>query len=256
MDPAVIIGLVVAFGAIMLGTIMEGGSPTAMFLIPPMILVFGGTMGAAMAGGMFKEFLGIGGLIKRAFTAKTPEPEALVATLVKLAERARREGLLALEDAVKDVDDKFLREGLEFAIDGSDPEEVREILEAQIDAKRAKDKGGAKIFADMGGYSPTIGIIGTVLGLVHVLENLSQPEKLGHLIAGAFVATLWGVMTANVVFLPMGSRLKRISELECSQMELIVEGVSAIQSGANPRIVAQKLSSLLGTAPAQPEKAA
>jgi len=114
-----------------------------------------------------------------------------------------------------------------------------------VHAKRAEDKQRAKFFADAGAYAPTIGIIGTVMGLVHVLENLSSPEELGHLIAGAFVATLWGVMSANVFWLPIGSRLRRLGDLEIVRMEIIIEGVSAIQAGANPRIVAQKLSSLL-----------
>jgi chemotaxis protein MotA len=183
--------------------------------------------------------------LKRAFTAKVPTSGELVDAVVALAERARREGLLALEDAAKSVADPFLRRGLEMAIDGTDPEELGEILHGEVGAKRKADKAGAKIFADMGGYAPTIGIIGTVLGLVHVLSSLSDPSKLGELIAGAFVATLWGVMLANVVFLPTGNRLKRISELECEQMELAIEGVMAIQAGANPRLVAQKLKSLL-----------
>jgi len=169
----------------------------------------------------------------------------VVESVVALADRARREGLLALEDAAKDVNDPFLQRGLQLAIDGTDAEELREILEGEVDAKRKADKAGAKFFADAGGFSPTIGIIGTVIGLIHVLENLSQPDKLGHLIAGAFVATLWGVMLANVLFLPLANRLKRISELECAQMDLVIEGIMAIQGGANPRLVAQKLRSLL-----------
>jgi chemotaxis protein MotA len=174
---------------------------------------------------------------------------------VKLADRARREGLLALEDAIKAVEDPFLRKGLELAVDGTDPEELREILEAEVGAKKKADAFGAKLLADMGGFAPTIGIIGTVLGLVHVLENLSNPGQLGHLIAGAFVATLWGVMTANVLWLPMSNRAKRLSELECAQMEMSVEGILAIQAGANPRVVAQKLRSLLPPGAAQAEAA-
>jgi chemotaxis protein MotA len=258
MDLAVIIGVVAALGAILGSMIMEGGSPASMFLLPPMVLVLVGTFGAAMASGMLKDTLAIGGLLKRGFLAKAPMPGASIEVLVKLAERARREGLLALEDAVKDVEDPFLKNGLGYAIDGTDPEEVRAILEAKIDAKRATDRLGSKFFADMGGYAPTIGIIGTVLGLVHVLENLSKPAELGHLIAGAFVATLWGVMTANVIWLPLSNKLKRLSELECAQMELVVEGIAAIQAGANPRVVAQRLTSLLppGAAGKEDKKAA
>jgi chemotaxis protein MotA len=244
-DPAGFAGIGLAFGAIFLSMLMEGGNPASIILLPPIILVIFGTIGAAMAGGLLKDTLGLGKLLQRALMSKVTPPDDLVEAVVKLADRARREGLLALEDAVKGVDDPFLRRGLELAIDGTDPEELREILEAEVEAKRKVDMAGAKIFADMGGYAPTIGIIGTVLGLVHVLENLSDPGQLGHLIAGAFVATLWGVMTANVMWLPLSNRVKRIAGLESAQMELAIEGIIAIQAGANPRLVAQKLRSLL-----------
>jgi len=245
MDLAAIIGIGLAFAGIFGAQVMEGGNPASILLLPPLILVICGTFGAAMASGMLKDSVGILNQIKRAFTSKTSTSSELVDAVVALAERARREGLLALEDAAKAVADPFLRRGLEMAIDGTDPEELGDILHGEVGAKRKADKAGAKVFADMGGYAPTIGIIGTVLGLVHVLGSLSDPSKLGELIAGAFVATLWGVMLANVVFLPLGSRLKRISELECEQMELAIEGILAIQAGANPRLVAQKLKSLL-----------
>jgi chemotaxis protein MotA len=251
MDPATIIGLVVAFGAIIGSMIMEGGNPASIFLPPAMVLVFVGTFGAVMIGGTLKDAIAFFGAIAKAMMAKVTSPVALIETTVSLAERARREGLLALEDAIKAVEDPFLRKGLEMAVDGTDPEEVREILEAEVTAKKNAVKAAAKPFTDMGGYAPTIGIIGTVLGLVHVLENLSNPDQLGHLIAGAFVATLWGVMSANVLWLPLGSRIKRIGEIEVHQMELVIEGVMAIQAGANPRLIAQKLKSLCppGTVP-------
>jgi chemotaxis protein MotA len=245
MDLATIIGIGMAFAGIFGAQVMEGGNPSSIILVPPLVLVIFGTLGAAMASGVLKDATGMVSQMKRAFTSKTTTSGDLVDAVVGLAERARREGLLALEDAAKSITHPFLRRGLEMAIDGTDPEELGDILHGEIEAKRKADKSGAKIFADMGGYAPTIGIIGTVLGLVHVLGSLSDPSKLGELIAGAFVATLWGVMLANVVFLPLGSRLKRISELECEQMELAIEGVLAIQAGANPRLVAQKLKSLL-----------
>ncbi|MFZ5851501.1 MAG: flagellar motor protein [Actinomycetota bacterium] len=245
MDPATLAGIGLAFAAIFTAMVLEGGNPASIFLLPPLLLVFGGTFGAAMAGAMLRDAIGVVGWLKKAVLSKVAPAGDVVGVVVKLAERARREGLLALEDAMKEVDDPFLRRGLELAIDGTDPEELREILEAEIEAKRAADRQGSKFFADMGGYAPTIGIIGTVIGLVHVLENLSKPEELGRLIAGAFVATLWGVLSANVLWLPLSSRVRRISELECRQMELVVEGIMAIQAGSNPRVVAQKLRSLL-----------
>ena len=186
--------------------------------------------------------------LKRALTWKPVSPAELVPVVVKLADKARREGLLTLEETANEVGDEFLSKAIGLAVDGTDPEELREILEAELYAKKAADKQSAKFFNDMGGYAPTIGIIGTVMGLVHVLENLSQPDLLGHLIAGAFVATLWGVMTANLVWLPIGNRLHRLGELEAARMEMVIEGVLAVQAGSNPRVVAQRLRSLLPAA--------
>jgi chemotaxis protein MotA len=245
MDLSTLIGIGAAFVAIFGTQIIEGGDPMSIILIPPLILVFGGTIGAGMAGGIMRDTTGLIGQLKRAFISKPISAEDLVESVVSLAQRARREGLLALEDAAKEITHPFLRRGLELAIDGTDPEELGEILHAEVDAKRKADRLGAKIFNDMGGYGPTVGIIGTVIGLVHVLQELSDPGKLGPLIAGAFVATLWGVMSANLIWFPVYHRLRRVSDLECDQMLLAVEGILAIQAGANPRLVAQRLKSLL-----------
>ena len=245
------VGIGLTFGAVVISMILEGSSPTALLLPPAMLLVFVGTFGAAMAGGMLSDATGIVSYLKRAFTVKPKPSDEVVATIVAMADRARREGLLALEEAAKDVEDPFLRRGLELTVDGTDPEELAAILEAEIDAKKRADKAGIKLFADMGGYSPTLGIIGTVIGLVHVLGNLSSPGELGHLIAGAFVATLWGVMNANALWLPLSNKLKRLSDIEVAGMELILEGVLAVQSGTNPRMVEQRLRSLLPPQPAE-----
>jgi chemotaxis protein MotA len=255
MDPAAFAGIALAFGAVFGSMIMEGGSPAALFLPAPLLLVFVGTIGAGVASGMMKDSISVIGSIKKALLSKKTDPTSTIELIVGLAEKARREGLLSLEEQARGIDDEFLRQGLQTAIDGADPEELRDILEGQIMAKRAAERQGAKFFADMGGYAPTIGIIGTVIGLIHVLENLSKPDELGHLIAGAFVATLWGVMSANVLWLPLASRLKRVSEIECQQMELVVEGILAIQSGTNPRVVQQRLDSLLPPGTVQKEAA-
>ncbi|GAA2516112.1 flagellar motor protein [Pilimelia columellifera] len=258
MDPASLIGIIAALVIVFVVQALEGGTAASIILFPAMLLVFGGSIMATMAGGVLKDTMGLGAALKQAFLPKIPPPAAVVDSVVKLAERARREGLLALEDAAKQVEHPFLRRGLEMAIDGTDPEELGDILHSEIDAKRKVDKQAAKMFEAMGGYAPTIGIVGTVMGLVHVLENLDKPETLGHAIAAAFVATLWGVMSSNLIFLPLAARLKRLSEVECDQMEMVVEGVLAIQSGSNPRLVAQKLRSLLppGSEPAVEKKAA
>src|SRR6201991_2540016 len=206
MDISTIVGVVAGLGIVFTVQILEGGSPASIILIPSMLLVFGGAFAAGMAGGGLKGALGVGKLMQKAFLAKVAPPTKLVDDIVKLAERARREGLLALEDAVKTVDHAFLKRGLQLAIDGTDPEELNDILHAEVAAKKKADKAGSKLFENMGGYAPTIGIIGTVMGLVHVLENLNKPESLGHSISAAFVATLWGVLSANVIWLPVAAR--------------------------------------------------
>lgn len=251
MDPAPAIGIGLGFVVVVGVNVMEGGNPMSLLLAAPLLLVFGTTTLITIAGGTMGDAKTAVGSLKRAFTGNVVPANTLVPQVVELAERARREGLLALEDSVKTVDDEFLKRGITMAIDGTDPEELRDILECEVHAKRAADKQAAKFFADAGAYAPTIGIIGTVMGLVHVLENLSTPDKLGHLIASAFVATLWGVTSANVIFLPLGNRLKRLGELECARMEMTIEGIAAIQAGSNPRVVAQKLRSLIVGAEAE-----
>lgn len=255
MDPAGFIGLAVAFGAIFGALLMEGADPMSIFLPAPLLLVWVGTIGVGIAGHTVKDVLESFKAVPRALMSKVPDPTTTVDTLVELADRARREGLLALEDAAKDIDDPFLRGGLQAAIDGTDPDDLRMILEDKIATKRGREKVWSKYFADMGGYAPTIGIIGTVISLVHVLENLSDPSSLGHSIAAAFVATLWGILSANVVWLPLGARIKRFSDLECAQMEVTLEGLLAVQAGANPRLVGERLRSLLPDTAAEKEAA-
>jgi chemotaxis protein MotA len=243
MDLASIIGLVMGFGAIFGSDIIEGGNPAQLFLIPPMLLVIFGTSAAALGSGTLPGMLSGFKWAVFALTAKKSDMNAVVEPLVKLAERARREGLLALESEMDNVDDPFMKKGLQMAVDGTDPDDLYEILSAEVKAKKGAAAVGAKFFNDCGGFAPTIGIIGTVMGLVKVLSNLAEPAKLGEMIASAFIATLWGVMLANVVFLPLGGRIKTIGGEEAARMELIIEGVLAIQAGSNPRIVATKLKS-------------
>jgi chemotaxis protein MotA len=254
-DPATIIGVVVAFGAIIGSMIMEGGNPMSIIAPPALVLIFVGTTGACMGGNTLPGTIGSMKWLIAGFTAKKPDLESVVEPLVKMAEKARREGLLALESEMESITDPFMKKGLQMAVDGTDPDDLYEILAAEVKSKKAGVKQGASFWNDAGGYSPTIGIIGTVIGLIHVLENLSQPDKLGHLIAGAFVATLWGVLSANVMFLPWGKRITAIGMAEAARMELIIDGVLAIQAGANPRVVATKLKSKMvhagPTAPAE-----
>ena len=256
MDVATILGIVVAFGAIIVAMIMEGAAPMSVILPPPMLLVIGGTLGAGLASTTLSDFIRAFSGLQRFMLFKKPDMNSSVDTIVSLADKARREGLLALEEAARDLDDDFLKDGLQSAIDGTDPDDLRAMMEARIDAKKAREKVMAKIFSDMGGYAPTIGIIGTVVSLVEVLGNLSDPSSIGESIASAFVATLWGLLSANLIWLPIANRIKRVAELEGAHMELVMEGLLAIQAGGNPRVVGQRLRSLVPDQPKQAKEAA
>ncbi len=246
MDPATLIGIVIAVASLFGFMILEGADIMTLFFLPPLILIFGASFGAAAAGSSMSDLKKVPAWFKMALLpAKVPPVADRIQTLVSLAEKARKEGLLALEAQVKSIDDPFLRRGLQMGIDGTDPEELRAVLEGEISAKKAEDKVGAKFFNAMGGYSPTIGIIGCVVGLINVMGSLDDPAAIGPMIAAAFIATLWGVMAANFFWLPMGAKIMRMSELQASQMELLVEGITEIQAGTSPRAVRQKLTSLV-----------
>jgi chemotaxis protein MotA len=244
-DPASFIGIGVALFALMVSMFMDGGNPGSLLAPSAILLTFGGTIGAATAGMLMSDAKMLPKILKSALTTKVTAPDESVAVVVSFAEKARRQGLLALEEEARQIDDAFLRKGIEMAVDGADPEEIRDILEMDVDSMKSRHKAGAKFFADMAGFAPTMGIIGTVMGLLHVLQNLSTPATLGPMIAAAFTATLWGVMQANVFWLPISNRLKRASEMEVRRMELLLEGVLAIQAGSNPRVVEQRLLSYL-----------
>ncbi len=246
MDPVTLIGFVLSMVALLVFMIMEGADPMSLLFLPAIILVLVATFGAAMAHQTMDDLKKMPAWFKMALMpAKVPPATAQIQTLVSLAEKARKEGLLALEAQVKNIDDPFLRRGLQMGIDGTDPEDLRAVLEGEIAAKKAEDKVAAKFMNAMGGYAPTIGIVGCIVGLMNVMANLNEPSTLGPMIAAAFVATLWGVMAANFWFLPMGAKIARISELQAAQMELLVEGITEIQAGTSPRAVRQKLTSLV-----------
>ncbi len=256
MDPATLIGLAAAFGFIITAIFLEGADPTSVLLPAPMILVLGGTLGAGLATTTLPDFIRAFKTLPDYIMYKRKNAAETVDLVVSLAERARREGLLALEETARDIDDPFLRDGLQAAIDGMDPEDLRDMLEARIGARRTKDRVISKIFNDMGGFAPTIGIIGTVVSLVHVLENLADPSSLGHMIAAAFVATLWGLLSANLIWLPLGGRIKRVSEIELGHMDVTMEGLLAVQAGSSPRVVGERLRSLTGVESATTSKEA
>jgi chemotaxis protein MotA len=235
------IGVVLAGIAIAAGATMEGSSVMALLSPSALLIVCGGTFGVTMAGTSFDKIKAIPALYKKAFLTEPPDLNARVTELVGYAEKARRDGLLALDEQLSEVEDPFTRKGLQLVVDGTDPELVAEVLDAENDALRKRHAQGAQPFEKAGGFAPTMGIIGTVFGLVHVLQNLDKPETLGPSISAAFIATLLGVGTANVVFLPIANRLKQLSAEELHFRSMTVEGILAIQAGDNPRMVAEKL---------------
>lgn len=245
MDPLTAISVGGVFVSVIVVMLLEGSSPMALLNIPALVLIFVGTFFAG-SGGLMKSDLktAIAGA-KRAFTAKAPDGSELVDVIVRMADRARREGLLALEDMAKEIDDPLLKEGIQMTVDGTDADEIGELLDMRIAAKKEEDKIAVGFFESMGGYAPTIGVVGAVMGLIHALGNLDDVAALGEMIASAFVATLWGVLIANGAWLPIATKLKRLSALEVKNMEMLVEGVLAVQAGTSPRMVEQKLLSAL-----------
>ncbi len=235
------VGIGIAILGILGGNVMEGGNPMALLNVPAAMIIFIGTLGVTLASTSMEQFKAVPALYKKAFSTPPPDYRAEVDRIVEFAERARREGLLALDDAVQQIEDPFVRKGMQLVVDGTDPEVVREILEAELDGMAARHRAGAQPFVQAGGFAPTLGVLGTVMGLVHVLENLDDPSSLGHSIAGAFIATLYGVGAANVVFLPVGNRLKVLSQQEVDVKAMTIEGILALQAGENPRLVADRL---------------
>jgi chemotaxis protein MotA len=244
-DRATVIGCIGAFAVVMLSMIMDGGNPFTLLLPAPIILVFGGTTLAALASTTMKDAKNVPSVAKKALSGNNTVVEDTIPVMVHLAEVARREGLLALEKASAEITDPFFKKGIELTVDGTDPEEIRDILEGEIDALRARHSEGGKFFADMGGFSPTLGILGTVIGLIRVLANLSSPGLLGPAIASAFTATLWGVLSANLFWIPISNKLKRVSSIEVAQKRLMLDGLLAIQSGSTARMVEARLMSWL-----------
>ena len=239
------IGIAAAFAGLLVGALMEGSAISAFFNVPALLIVFGGTFGATLAATSIDAMKRIPQLYKVAMNDERPNLQERVDLMVHYAERARRDGLLALDEEVQKLDDEYTRKGLQLVVDGSDPDVVRAILDNEMDGMAGRHHAGSQPFEKAGGFAPTMGIIGTVMGLVHVLENLDAPETLGPAISGAFIATLYGVASANVIFLPIANKLKIRSAEELELRMLTLEGVLAIQAGDNPRIVADKLAAFV-----------
>jgi chemotaxis protein MotA len=245
MKASTAIGIGVAFGALAMSSMMGGTSPASFINIPALMIILGGTGGVTLASCGMTAMKRVPSLYKMVFSAEPPDMRGRLDQLVSLADKARREGLLALDAQLAEIEDPFTRNALQLVVDGTDPEMVHAILEAEVDGMAARHAASAAPFEKAGGFAPTMGIIGTVLGLVHVLQNLAAPSTLGPSISAAFIATLMGVGSANVIFLPIANRLKAISAEEMELRMMTLEGILSIQAGDNPRLVAEKLMSYL-----------
>ncbi|MDZ4262369.1 MAG: flagellar motor protein [Pseudomonadota bacterium] len=241
MDILTLLGLLIGFGAIIGGNILEGGHTGSLMQLTAFIIVSGGTIGAVLIQTSTPVFMRC---LKMSVWILVPpklEHKASVEKIINWSNIARKEGLLGLEVLVESESDSFARKGLQLLVDGSEPEVIRNILEVELDVKEYFDTQAAKVFDGLGGYSPTIGIIGAVMGLIHVMNNLADPSKLGAGIAVAFVATIYGVGLANLVFLPVGSKLKAIVHNQTQFREMVIEGIISIAEGENPRNIETKL---------------
>lgn len=241
MDILSMVGILVALVAIIGGNILEGGHTSSLVQVTAFVIVGGGTLGAVMVQTPIRTFVRAMKIAIWVFVPPKLRPEEVAEKIVNWSNIARREGLLGLEAIAEEEPDAFARKGLQLLVDGSEPEVIRGILEVEIDNKEHHDIQAAKVFDGMGGYSPTIGIIGAVMGLIHVMNNLADPSKLGGGIATAFVATIYGVGFANLLFLPMANKLKSQIHSHTLFREMIVEGVISIAEGENPRNIETKL---------------
>lgn len=235
------VGIVMAFGAVLFGNYLDGGHLTSLLNFPAAFIVLGGTLGAVLlqtSSHIMRRAIKLSSWV---FFPPDIEVEKGIAKMSYWSITARKEGLLGLESIVEDEGDPFAQKGLQMLIDGSEPESIRAVLETDITIKENRNLEAAKVFESMGGYSPTVGIIGAVLGLIHVMNNLADPSMLGAGIATAFVATIYGVGLANLVFLPFAHKIKAVSDSVILYQEMVLEGIIAISEGDNPRSMELRL---------------
>lgn len=254
MDITSVAGLVGAIGLILFGQWLEGGHVGSLKQGAAAVIVFGGTIGAVAVAFPLRDFVRGLKLAGKAFGDKKSDVGAIVQQLVDLAGVARRDGVLALEQRLPEIKDPFLKRAVGFIVDGVDAAVARDALETEINNEFEEGTIGAKVWESAGGFAPTVGILGAVLGLIHVMENLNDPSKLGSGIATAFVATVYGVAAANLLFLPLATKIKRKVGIEKERNVLIAEGVLSIQAGLNPRVLEEKLRAYAGHHAPPPKK--
>jgi chemotaxis protein MotA len=242
MDPLSIIGVILGLGAVIGGNLLEGGHIGSLMNGPAFVIVLGGTLGAVLLQTSPATFLHALRSLKLIFRPRRVDQDEQIKQIVAWSALARREGLLGLENLIAEEADPFARKGLQLLVDGNEPDAIRDTLEVEMTIREERDLQAAKVLEAMGGFSPTIGIIGAVMGLIHVMQNLSDPGKLGGGIATAFVATIYGVGLANLLFIPMANKLKATAHAANMGRELFLEGIVSIAEGENPRNIELKLS--------------
>jgi len=245
MDKLTLLGLLVALVGILTGQILEGSNLAVLFQGTAFLIVFGGTLGAVMVQSSSKVFMTAVRMGRWALIPPKSAGPELIGQITEWGALARREGMLALEARISDIPDPFLKKGVQLLVDGQSAEKIREVLEIDINSWEQLRWQGARVWEAAAGYSPTVGIIGAVLGLMHVMQNLSEPSKLGGGIAVAFVATIYGVALANFIFLPVANKLKAIIMQQTQLRDMVVDGLGAIANGENPRLIELKLQSYL-----------
>ena len=245
MDKLSIIGLLLAAVAIIGGQLLEGGNIGSLVQLAAFLIVIGGTLAAVMVQSPLPVFRDALKLARWVLLPPAFDAEGIIARVAEWAASARRDGMLALENQVAATADPFIRNGLQMLVDGFEPQRIREAFDVETEAWEERHRAAAKVWEAAGGYAPTIGILGAVLGLIHVMENLSDPNKLGGGIAVAFVATVYGVGTANLLFLPIASKLKMLIGREVRRREIVADGLLGIANGENPKLIESRLTGYL-----------
>ena len=244
-DPTSIAGIAIGVGLVLTGQLLEGGALQSVLQLTAAVIVFRGTCGAVLVSFTFDEVHYAIKRLKTVFVSAEPAPDRLVKTIVRLSTKARQNGIIVLENEVDGLVDPFLKKGLMLAVDGNNPKDVRELLAVEDEAIAYRESTAAEVYESAGGYAPTLGILGAVLGLIQVMEHLSDPSRLGAGIAVAFVATVYGVGSANLIFLPIAAKLRARSRRASRHRELMMEGIMGIQGGLSPRFIQAKLEGFL-----------
>ena len=248
LDLATVGGLVLAVGGILGGMTLEGGSIKEILQPTAAIIVFGGTLGAVMITTPLSVLLRAMRSVVSVFMEKQQAPQAVIEEIIGYATKARKNGIVSLEQDAEAATDKFLRKALNLAVDGTDLQEIHKMMELEMGVEERRAEAEAKVFEAAGGYSPTIGIIGAVLGLIQVMKNLANIDEVGRGIAVAFVATIYGVFSANIFFLPAGNKIKCRTQAAMQIKELMLEGVAGIVEGLNPKLIRTKLEAYIEVA--------